>query len=202
MCGKTRQETGFRHRRRLCISCEDAPTRRCSGCGEKKPRASFHKSKGRTGLRTLCTKCRYSKERDTNIRNARQRHLRLQGMVFEAYGRVCACCGEHRRSMLTIDHIDNDGAAHRKALTAGYKAHKWRGANLGGTAVYADLVKRGFPPGFQVLCANCNASKARNGGVCEHQTEGATTIRNGVGRKRLAVEAPDTLRGDDIVCSA
>jgi len=77
--------------------------------------------------------------------------------------------------MLQLDHIANDGAKHRRKLTKHWKS-KWNGKNIGGTHVYADVVKRGFPSGFQILCANCNTSKQRNGGICEHLSEGATTI--------------------------
>lgn len=189
-CGRKRGEVEFRHRRRYCVECEDAPTQVCKGCGEEKPRSAFHKSRKRHGLRHLCTKCRYVKEREINLRSAKRRHRELQEKVFQAYGGKCACCGEHRRTMLTIDHVNNDGAEHRRQLSKSYKSHKWRDANLGGTKVYADIVKRGFPDDFQLLCANCNASKARNGGVCEHQSEGATTIPQGSRAKRP--EAPNT----------
>ena len=61
---------------------------------------------------------------------------------------------------LTLDHVHNDGAAHRRALGK-------RG--IGGAAMYRILKNQGFPPGFQILCFNCNWGKHHNGGVCPHK---------------------------------
>ena len=47
--------------------------------------------------------------------------------------------------MLSIDHINNDGAEDRKRATG--KNHYKRGH-------YERLVKSGFPPGYQTLCWN------------------------------------------------
>lgn len=88
---------------------------------------------------------------------------RLKDKVFVAYGGwKCACCGEKERSFLELDHINGDGGHHRKSLT---------GKNVGSNCyiIYRDLEKNGFPPGYQILCANCNVGKQRNGGVCPHK---------------------------------
>ncbi len=45
---------------------------------------------------------------------------------------------------LTIDHINNDGAAHRKEI------------GEGGTNFYRWLRKNNYPLGFRTLCWNCN----------------------------------------------
>lgn len=81
--------------------------------------------------------------------------------VFEAYGGYkCACCGETEPMFLSIDHIDNNGAEERRSgLYAG-----------SGIGFYQWLRKSGFPPGYQVLCMNCNTGKHKNGGVCPHHT--------------------------------
>lgn len=57
---------------------------------------------------------------------------------------------------LTLDHVLNDGAKHRREI----------GAN--GLGVYYWLRDNAFPSGFQVLCWNCNLAK-RILGVCPHQ---------------------------------
>jgi hypothetical protein len=69
--------------------------------------------------------------------------------VFDHYGRACACCGATEN--LTIDHIERQGAAHRRELFGkqGY----------GSVPFYRWLIKNNFPPGFQVLCMACNQSK-------------------------------------------
>jgi hypothetical protein len=84
----------------------------------------------------------------------------LRDQVFTAYGGYkCACCGETERMFLSIDHINNDGNVERKSGA-------YRGS---GNAFYGWLRKNGFPPGYQVLCMNCQVGKHKNGGVCPHQ---------------------------------
>lgn len=85
--------------------------------------------------------------------------------VYAAYGgAICACCGETEWLFLTIDHVNNDGHVHQK--------------NERVTNLYTHLRARNFPPGFQVLCMQCNFGKARNGGICPHKSrqEGSETI--------------------------
>lgn len=87
----------------------------------------------------------YAKERrEGNRRN-----------VLDYYGGRCACCGEAEPLFLTVDHIDGNGAEHRRIIR---KADMWLW-----------LVQMNFPPGFQLLCFNCNAGRYRNGGVCPHK---------------------------------
>ena len=102
---------------------------------------------------------------------------RIRGLVYyhsirraaiEAYGGMkCACCGETIEQFLTIDHINNDGAEHRKSL--GRKIGNGKG---GSATIYTWLKNNNYPPGFQVLCMNCNHGKSRNKGVCPHKTNG------------------------------
>lgn len=100
-----------------------------------------------------------SPEARTDLRHAdaeRQRTIyrwRRQ-QVLDHYGRQCACCGEDHEVFLVIDHIENDGSAHRQVI------------GKGAAALYRWLVRHGFPPGFQTLCFNCNFAKS-NGG-CPH----------------------------------
>ena len=85
---------------------------------------------------------------------------RRRNEVFAAYGGYrCACCSETERMFLSIDHINNDGNVERKS--GAYRSS--------GTAFYLWLCKQKFPPGYQVLCMNCQVGKHKNGGVCPHQ---------------------------------
>jgi len=87
--------------------------------------------------------------------------LALKREVFEAYGGArCACCCEIEIEFLCLDHIRNDGNAHRKKL----------GGRIMGMRFYYWLKRHGFPKefGLQVLCFNCNNGKRINGGVCPH----------------------------------
>lgn len=81
---------------------------------------------------------------------------RQKDLVFDHYGRSCACCGENEIVFLSIDHVAGDGAAHRRA-----------NAKRSGASLYSLLIKDGFPEGFQILCYNCNFAK-RNGNTCPH----------------------------------
>lgn len=94
--------------------------------------------------------------------------LKLKRQVMDAYGGHCACCGETELTFLTIDHIDGDGAEHRREMAAerGSGGTRWGQA---GAPTYRWLRDHGFPTGFQVLCANCNCGKHWNGGICPHQ---------------------------------
>jgi hypothetical protein len=74
--------------------------------------------------------------------------------VLDHYGRHCACCGESEEAFLAIDHVNEDGAAHRREIPP--------------RTIYHWLSVHGFPPGFQVLCYNCNIGKYRLG-RCPHE---------------------------------
>jgi len=82
----------------------------------------------------------------------------LRRVVYQAYGgAACRCCGEAHLECLTLDHVNDDGAAHRRANP------KFASTST----LYRHLVKSGFPPGFQVLCMNCNFAKGL-WGHCPH----------------------------------
>lgn len=75
-------------------------------------------------------------------------------IALQHYGGKCVVCGETLIIFLTIDHINNDGAAHRKSIN---------GHNHGGVDMGAWLRRNNYPDGFQVLCVNCNHAKGRIG---------------------------------------
>lgn len=81
---------------------------------------------------------------------------KLRQEVLEHYGKLCVCCKESQIEFLTIDHINDDGAEHRRTEKVG------TGGNF-----YSWLKRNKFPDGFQVLCWNCNAAKAIYG-RCPH----------------------------------
>lgn len=58
----------------------------------------------------------------------------------------CQHCGITDARVLTIDHIDGGGVAHRKEIGASMTFYNW-------------IIKNNFPPGFQILCANCQHIK-------------------------------------------
>lgn len=83
---------------------------------------------------------------------------KVRELVFNHYGKACACCGEDNELFLTIDHINNDG--HTESVTA-----KKRDS---GRTMYARIIRMGYPITFQTLCMNCNFGKMRNKGICPH----------------------------------
>jgi hypothetical protein len=87
--------------------------------------------------------------------------LKLKLEAMDAYGgKRCACSGCPLPipgiDFLSIDHIENDGAQHGRAIgQARRNIYRW-------------LKQQGYPAGFQVLCFNCNMGKNVNGGICPH----------------------------------
>ena len=139
------------------------------------------------GYRTLCQNCNWSlgrfgyckhsnltqplKEGSAKKNTIRQRdrqhevQLERKLQAFEAYGDAqCNCCGESNHECLSIDHVDETGADHKRLI---------KGCNL-----YTWLQRNNYPQGnFQVLCMNCNTAKHHNDGVCPHKTN--LEINNG-----------------------
>lgn len=99
----------------------------------------------------------------TRIESQREYKLRIRKEVINAYGGFCKCCGENELVFLDIDHINNDGAKHRKET--GYI----------GLAFYLWLRRENFPKDFQILCKNCNWAKFVLGG-CPHERTLARSI--------------------------
>lgn len=121
-------------------------------------KSRYHGDKEAIRLRRLEL---WHKHRQTNNERERARYADMRAKVLSAYGGRCACCGESEPLFLEIDHINNDGAKHRKEIGTSAKALcRW-------------VIKHRFPSGFQLLCANCNQGKKRNGGICPHITKNA-----------------------------
>lgn len=76
--------------------------------------------------------------------------------VINQYGGPrCVCCGEAHLECLSIDHIDGDGAEHRRDETQARNIYIW-------------LRQNHYPPGFRVLCHGCNFAFGHFG-ACPHQ---------------------------------
>ena len=84
-------------------------------------------------------------------RKAHSSRLALRLEVLGAYGGKCVCCGESNAAFLTLDRIDNDGAAHRRKVKA----------------IYSWAKRNNYPSALQLLCWNCNCAK-RVDGSCPH----------------------------------
>lgn len=97
-----------------------------------------------------------SRRADPNrLDKRRAEQAKVRRDVIEGYGGVCACCGNAYPPHLTLDHIDGGGAAERRATCQ--------------RSIMRRLRREGFPPGYQVLCWNCNAAKHHVPGGCDCQ---------------------------------
>lgn len=149
----------------------------CGRCKVRKDHAEFYPDASKAiGHHSICKECvkadrkaryaadpakykarndaYYATHKDVFYANSRA----LRDRVLEAYGARCLCCGETTPEFLSIDHVNNDGEAHRRELK-GY-----------GRSIYRWLSMEGFPQDgrFQLLCHNCNMAKGAYGG-CPHQ---------------------------------
>jgi hypothetical protein len=158
----------FQHRaRRKALQAEGKSY--CYVCKAEKPVEEFHvytsgNSVGRPVSRckacvAVLAKAYQEKNPAAHAARGRRSNFVMRMEVLWHYSNHtmrCACCGESTLEFLTIDHTDGDGATHRKEIGAG--SH---------TTVYRWLRKNNYPPGYQVLCMNCNAAKAWHG-KCPH----------------------------------
>ena len=117
----------------------------CVQCGDALPKNSI-------GSTFKCDVCKLAQH---------NQRLETKKTAMAAYGGVCSCCQESALEFLTIDHVDGNGAAHRKAT--------FNHARAGGHKIYRWLIKNNYPSGFQVLCFNCNIGRYHNGGECPHK---------------------------------
>ena len=82
--------------------------------------------------------------------------------LMDAYGRVCVCCGEDNELFLTIDHVNNNGAEHRRGKT---------GFNTSNEGIYLEMIESLDSGKYQTLCYNCNCGRQRNKGICPHESD-------------------------------
>lgn len=108
--------------------------------------------------RSLAIKKKYrDNNKDKMATYAQERGKQLKQDIVDAYGGKCECCGEDNIKFLTIDHINNDGKAHRQEINGN---------------TYFWLKKNNYPKdNFRLLCYNCNIGRAKNGGICPHEEE-------------------------------
>ena len=139
----------------------------CVQCRVRSPRSKEYSKQQRKqysekGLCVVCTKPIDGSPSKTrcagcaaiNRTTVREYYRNLRLEVLDMYGGKCVCCGETETAFLTLDHINNDGAAHRRMGKTG-------------PALYT-LVKNKRPTDIQILCYNCNCAKGHYG-MCPHE---------------------------------
>src|SRR5258706_8581723 len=139
----------------------------CSKCKEEKTLNCFFKGTSKDGLHIWCKDCckqyaiknkekyiQYRKEYFTKNQEALSEKSKadvkkLKLLCLNAYGGpICNCCQERIMEFLSIDHVNGNGNQHRLSI-----------GGLGGRRFYNWLKRNNFPPGFQVLCMNCQFGK-------------------------------------------
>jgi len=111
------------------------------------------------GFQVLCMNCQFRKrykepENPTKSQLQRLNYRKLvKSECLGHYGNICPC-GEDDLNVLSLDHINDDGAKHRSEIgMRGYNFYMW-------------IRKNEFPndPPLQVLCMNCQFRKRNKGG--------------------------------------
>jgi hypothetical protein len=100
--------------------------------------------------RTRCAECQ-----EWHRQYAQDWRKKRRQLVFDHYGRVCQCCKTAFNDVfLTLGHINQDGASHRKTI---------------GTEVYSWAIKNNYPNILETQCWNCNCARMVTGGFCPHE---------------------------------
>jgi hypothetical protein len=98
----------------------------------------------------------YTKTKPEYLRKTRERMASLKLEVLTNYSpeHTLGCCWEDCTvtdiDILSLDHVNNDGAEHRRALGWGH---------TGGEKLYRLVKNAGYPDGFQTLCMNHQTKK-------------------------------------------
>lgn len=132
--------------------------RRCGNCRVAKLMTTefFHiNHKSIHGLKSWCKDCSNRVvglwgKKNKQYKNAydRYRVRDIRWLVVTHYGGPnpkCDCCGDDTYEFLSLDHINGGGTKHRQK-------------NGKGAGLYFWLKKNNYPPGYRVLCYNCNCS--------------------------------------------
>jgi len=128
----------------------------CIKCGKSKPATSEYFYSPKSQKYRLDTGCK-----DCRVLEARTIRAQIKQVILDHYGNKCACCNEFRKEFLTVDHINGDGAEHRKILGK---------AQSRGTNFYRWIIRNNFPDNLRILCMNCNWSLGQLG-YCPHTKE-------------------------------
>ena len=158
----------------MCCRCLKEPIennkKHCKSCidNTKKKIYELKSKRKKEGLCVYCGKTKEDKSRSncskcnkTLTEGSIKYQKRIVNEVLKAYGNKCNCCGESNKEFLQLDHVNNDGAEHRKKVK---------------TFMYGWAKHNNFPDTLQLLCANCNFSKMRSG-ICIHDRTWLNSIK-------------------------
>lgn len=140
---------------------------------QQRSKEYYHRNKGKIAVRQAA---RYALTRTERLMRDKENRQKLRDNVFAHYGGYCcACCGETTPEFLSIDHVNGRGNQHRRQVGSGGTFYNW-------------LRRNNFPPGFRVLCFNCNCAMGFFG-QCPHQKLGNANpnLEPGPGSRRVAL---------------
>lgn len=117
--------------------------RLCTTCKSLKPYNEYYmwhrkkKSHISGGPRGSCKSCicKAKSEERRRLRNDIIHHYSQGSMK-------CACCSESRLEVLDLDHINGGGNRERKHMSLEQRNRL--------------IIRKGYPPGYRILCRNCN----------------------------------------------
>ncbi len=132
---RSEKSNGVRRTVYRCILC-DRKRKHLYYISHAKRFASQHKSW-----------CASNRDRAREIIRKAHHKCRLEAILAYSPTASCSICGTTYLNFLAIDHIDGGGTEHRRTQKIKNISY-W-------------LKKNGFPPGFRVLCHNCNFKYGR-----------------------------------------
>lgn len=115
------------------------------------------KHKYPNGFRVLCANCNireYRKSIELSLNQSiesakgRERIKKVKQLFMNKIGGSCVVCGEADLDILTVHHIKNDGANHRRMVSKG----------KGGRPFYHSVLRSGKYDGLECRCYSCNIS--------------------------------------------
>lgn len=119
-------------------------TKVCIRCGKEKPLEKFKWAWNKRYRKNQCAAC-----------CSRWYIAKFKLDFLAAFGGKCSCCGERNPYFLTLDHVNNDGAEHRRRMAQ--------------VAVLMQARREGFDKTkYDCLCMNCNFAKGHYG-ICPHK---------------------------------
>ena len=158
----------------------------CTKCKLEKEESEFYFIRSKNSLYSWCKSCACASNREdkakfmaehgyghttqwrrkdpNNILKSnkwdRDRNAEIKRQLVDGYGGVCTCCGESEIAFLTLEHKNKDGQKHRAEVSGK--------PGRGGVKVYKDVISKGFPIEFTILCMNCNFAE-KDGKQCPHK---------------------------------
>lgn len=138
---------GFDNQGALCIS-------RIHGGRHRHSSVRLREALSSDEYQLLCANCCMGRRGEGDERHAsekaiedQQRHAQLRQQVLDMLGGKCVRCGITDLDVLAVDHVDEDGAAHRRVASQTIRMRE----------ALADAASGRF----QLLCHCCNALKYR-----------------------------------------